>query len=100
MGTTTPKQESRAVARFIEAGNSAQCASCGANVQFRARVKAQQVICNVYVDGKWDRVEHFHRDCYEEAKQPYGEADESQPLRPKNRAAATAATPAATSTAA
>lgn len=81
----TQKWTSRAVARYIEAGNSALCASCGDAVQFRARVKVQQVICNVYVDGKWDRVEHFHRDCYDEAGKPYGEADESQPLRPKNR---------------
>lgn len=77
--------------RYIEAGNSAMCASCGAAVQFKARVKTQQVICNVYVDGRWDRVEHFHRDCYDIAEQPYGPPDESQPLRPKNRAAATTA---------
>ena len=81
---------SRAVVRFIEAGNSANCATCGDMVQFKARVKSQQVICNVYVDGKWDRVEHFHRDCYDAAGQPFGEADESQPLRPKHRSAATA----------
>ena len=82
---------SRAIVRFIEAGNSAVCASCDTAVQFKARVKMQQVICNVYVDGRWDRVEHFHRECYDTAKQPYGTPDESQPLRPKNRAAATAA---------
>jgi hypothetical protein len=86
---------SRAVVRYIEAGNSANCSACGNAVQFRARIKAQQVICNVYTDGKWDRVEHFHRECYETAGQPYGEADESQPLRPKNRPAATAASTAA-----
>lgn len=78
---------SRAVVRFIEAGNSAMCASCGVAVQFRARVKTQQVICNVYEDGRWDRVEHFHRDCYDVAGQPFGAPDESQPLRPKNRSA-------------
>lgn len=82
---------SRAVVRYIEAGNSAECASCGQPVQFKARVKSQQVICNVYVDGRWDRVEHFHRDCYDDAKQPYGTPDESQPLRPKHRPATTAA---------
>ena len=87
---------SRAVVRYIEAGNSANCTQCGAIVQFRARVKTQQVICNVYVDGRWDRVEHFHRDCYDIAGQPFGEADESQPLRPKHRPTAT---PAATTAA-
>ena len=91
---------SRAVVRFIEAGNSAVCACCDEAVQFKARVKTQQVICNVYVDGRWDRVEHYHRDCYDAADQPYGAPDESQPLRPKNRAAATAATTAAASAAA
>ena len=82
---------SRAIVRYIEAGNSANCASCGDMVQFRARVKMQQVICNVYVHGKWDRVEHYHRECYDTAGQPHGPADESQPLRPKNRPASTAA---------
>ena len=86
MATTT--FTSRAVVRYIEAGNSANCAHCGDMVQFRARVKTQQVICNVYVDGKWDRVEHFHRECYDAAGEPFGVADESQPLRPKNRPAA------------
>ncbi len=92
---STPKMTSRAVVRFIEAGNSAMCATCGDAVQFRARVKTQQVICNVYENGKWDRVEHFHRECYDTAKQPYGTPDESQPLRPKNRPAAAATTAAA-----
>lgn len=93
MATTT--FTSRAVVRYVEAGNSANCATCGAIVQFRARIKTQQVICNVYVGGKWDRVEHFHRDCYDEVGQPFGEPDESQPLRPKNRPAATATSTAA-----
>ena len=81
---------SRAVVRYVEAGNSANCAECGVMVQFRARIKTQQVICNVYVDGRWDRVEHFHRECYEVAGEPFGVADESQPLRPKNRSTAAA----------
>lgn len=96
MATTT--MMSRAVVRYIEAGNSAECASCGAPVQFKARLKMQQVICNVYVDGQWNRVEHYHRECYDAADQPYGVPDESQPLRPKHRAAASA--PAAATTAA
>jgi hypothetical protein len=79
----TTRLQSRAVARFIEPGTSANCMHCGEAVQFRARLKSQQVICNVYVHGRWDRVEHFHRDCYGAAGEPYGAADESQPLRPK-----------------
>jgi hypothetical protein len=65
--------ESRSVIRSIEPGNSALCAHCGAPVKFVARAQLRQVIANVYIDGNWDRVEHFHADCYEEAGQPYGE---------------------------
>ncbi|HEX9530669.1 MAG TPA: hypothetical protein VF954_05995 [Acidimicrobiales bacterium] len=63
---------SRAVVRSIEPGNSALCTSCGAPVKFVARAQLRQVIANVYVDGAWDRVEHFHADCYGEAGEPYG----------------------------
>lgn len=59
--------------RLIEPGNSADCAHCGERVKFQARLRLQQVICNVYVKGVWDRVEHFHADCYVEAGSPYGE---------------------------
>ena len=65
--------ESRAVVRTVEAGNSAICAHCGVQVKFVARAQLRQVICNVYEDGVWQRVEHFHADCYLEASEPYGE---------------------------
>ena len=65
---------SRAVLRRVEAGCTAVCAACGDAVKFAARLQRQQVIANVYVDGKWDRVEHFHSECYETAGDPYGEA--------------------------
>lgn len=68
------KFDSRAVFRPVEAGNSAICVVCGAQVKFTAKVKARQVIANVYVDGLWDRVEHFHEACYAEAGRPHGEA--------------------------
>jgi hypothetical protein len=35
-----------------------------------------QVIANVYVDGRWNRVEHFHEECYGEADAPYGHASD------------------------
>ena len=63
---------SRAVLRIIEAGNTALCAHCNAPVKFVARAQLKQVIANVYIDGKWDRVEHFHEPCYAEAGEPYG----------------------------
>jgi hypothetical protein len=65
---------SRAVTRLIEAGNTATCVICKLPVKFRAKSKLQQVIANVYNDGVWDRVEHFHVDCYENASRPYGPA--------------------------
>lgn len=43
-------------------------------MKFRARHRDQQVICNVYDKGVWQRVEQYHADCYTDAEQPYGEA--------------------------
>lgn len=70
--------ESRAVLRRIEAGNSAMCAHCDAPVKFVARAQLEQVIANVYQDGSWVRVEHYHPDCYVEAGSPYGEPAEAK----------------------
>lgn len=50
------------------------CAHCDEQVKFAAKVNRQQVIANVYLDGRWDRVEHFHEECYALAGAPYGEA--------------------------
>lgn len=69
----TAMTTSRAVERAIEPGNSAICVHCGQPVKFVARAQLRQVIANVYVDGSWDRVEHFHADCYVEAGAPYGD---------------------------
>jgi hypothetical protein len=85
----------RAVARFIEAGTMATCPACEQPIKFSARVRAKQVICNVYEDGRWVRVEHYHDACYEGAGEPHGATDESQLLRPKRRPAAASAASAA-----
>jgi hypothetical protein len=71
---TTFKPVSRAVLRRVEAGNSATCAHCGEQVKFTAKTQRQQVIANVYTDGRWERVEHYHSECYDEADTPYGSA--------------------------
>lgn len=68
--------ESRAVNRLVEPGNWAECSLCEEIIKFRARERRTQVICNVYTDNKWDRVEHFHTDCYLAAEEPFGEAAE------------------------
>jgi|RhiMethySRZTD1v2_1073278.scaffolds.fasta_scaffold1029044_2 hypothetical protein len=65
---------SRAVLRPIEAGSYVDCVACGQRVKFQAKLRMMQVICNVYNDGRWARVEHYHQACYEEAGSPYGES--------------------------
>jgi len=42
-------------------------------VKFAPRRHRTQVIANVYIDGRWDRVEHYHPDCYDLAHRPYGD---------------------------
>ena len=82
-GTTA---QTRAIVRFVEPGSMVDCATCGTQVKFSARNKVKQVICNVYEDGRWARVEHFHLDCYDAAGAPHGDADASQPMRTRRRA--------------
>ena len=64
---------SRAVTRPIDPGNSATCSHCGERVKYTARLHGRQVIANVYSEGRWDRVEHYHAECYGEVGQPYGD---------------------------
>ena len=78
---------SRAVLRDVEPGSTVECAHCGERVKFQAKVRNRQVICNVYVKGVWDRVEHFHADCYELADEPHGEVDTTPVVRNRARAA-------------
>jgi hypothetical protein len=102
MGSTTTKNKpkttagSRAVLRDVEPGSTVECALCGERVKFQAKVRHKQVICNVYEQGKWDRVEHFHSDCYEMAGEPHGVVD-TTPVVKARRVAATAAVPEAKS---
>ena len=70
--TTKAAGKSRAVSRLIEAGSMTNCMHCDEQVKFKARERHMQVICNVYVDGHWDRVEHFHDPCYDDAGHPHG----------------------------
>ena len=77
----TSTWQSRAVLRTIEAGSSAMCVTCDEQVKFKAKCKAHQVICNVYIDGKWNRVEHYHLECYSVVGEPYGEPVANAPTR-------------------
>lgn len=76
MVATKIQPVTRAVVRLVEAGSMVDCSHCEKQVKFRARQRDTQVICNVYVDGRWDRVEHFHDECYLEAGAPHGNADQ------------------------
>lgn len=69
-----PNFDSRAVLRLVQPGSWIDCVACGEQVKFRAREQFKQMICNVYENGVWQRVEHFHEGCYHEAGDPYGEA--------------------------
>ena len=73
MRAQTPST-SRPVTGPVEVRSALPCAACGPPVKFTAKTRLWQVIVNVYVDGVWDRVEHYHADCYNEVGQPYGSA--------------------------
>jgi hypothetical protein len=87
------KLTSRAVLRDVEAGSTVDCAFCDERVKFQAKVRNRQVICNVYVRGVWDRVDHYHAECYEQAGKPHGEIvgplDQRKSPSPAAAAAAT-----------
>jgi hypothetical protein len=85
-----PALKSRAVLRDVEPGSTVECALCGERVKFQAKVRHRQVICNVYVRGTWDRVEHFHSECYEQAGEPHGPVDTTPVVKARARAAAEA----------
>ncbi len=65
----------RAVERRVSPGDDGWCVGCGGRVRFHAVDKPVQVLANVYVEGKWDRLEVFHLGCYEKAGEPWGKAD-------------------------
>ena len=81
IATPKPAFCSRAVLRRIEAGCMAICAHCGQQIKFAAKLMKLQAIANVYVGGRWDRVEHYHEECYEEAGEPFGETGDVQVSR-------------------
>ena len=77
--TVVGSPQSRAVVREIQPGTLTTCAGCGESIGFRAAARPREVICNVYLDGAWTRVEHYHPLCYEVAGEPYGPPDTSNP---------------------
>lgn len=67
--------DSRAVLRPVYAGNEGRCAHCVERIKFNTKNRRQlQAICNIYKEGRWERVDHYHADCYVTAGEPYGKA--------------------------
>lgn len=64
--------ETRAVVRHVEPGSDVRCVLCAKQIKFAARSHPRQVIANVYSDGSWERVDHFHEECYVQTGEPYG----------------------------
>lgn len=81
----TESPGTRAVLRLIKGQPNIdwpKCVACDQFVKFespqtlKARIRngepahTHQVIANIYVDGVWDRVEHWHQACFEGAGCP------------------------------
>ncbi len=58
----------------------AKCPGCETDVYGSARI----VVANVYVEGKWDRIERWHIECYEGARAPHGAPEEAQLVKGKS----------------
>jgi len=71
----------RAVVRLVEPGSDVMCIYCSRQVKFAAKVHPRQVIANVYENGVWKHIEHYHSECYDEAGEPFGHAIELRPGR-------------------
>ena len=66
------------------------CRHCGQHIKFSPPAALQSLrrrglpahthraICNVYENGRWDRVEQFHHECYLDAGQPHGPIQETE----------------------
>ncbi len=72
MSSVPGTASTRAVVRLIEPGNDVMCTHCGRPIKFAARIHPRQVIANIYENGTWQRIEHFHAECYGEAGEPFG----------------------------
>lgn len=62
----------RAVRRPVLQGSTVICSGCATVVKYTAKARSHQVIANVYADGRWNRVEHYHPECYASSGEPHG----------------------------
>jgi len=79
--------DSRAVQRDVEPGSIIECTLCGERIKFQAKIRPKQAICNVYEGKNWDRVEHFHAECYSKAGEPHGPLDTTPVVKTRRVAA-------------
>lgn len=49
------------------------CDSCGEHIKRSGTPHPRIVLANVYTDGRWDRLDAFHPECYTAEGEPYGE---------------------------
>lgn len=42
------------------------CEKCDKEILFDTTQRTYRVLCNVYVNDKWDRLECYHPECYEQ----------------------------------
>jgi hypothetical protein len=85
MQDPTPVLGTRAVERPALPGQMQTCEGCGEKIKFQARHRRKIIICNVYEDGHWDRLENFHPACYLQAGSPHGPVDRSQSNKLPNK---------------
>lgn len=67
----------RAVEKNLLSGNQEYCSYefCSYPrhiIISKTRFPIKEIIANVYFEDKWQRVEHFHSDCYDKMGNPYG----------------------------
>jgi len=87
---TGTRPDSRAVTMIMRYNDLQECVSCGENITFLQATSNIWVVANVYVDcdhsdpvcrlclgygRRWDRIEHWHEDCYGNAGKPYGDTE-------------------------
>lgn len=90
--TEIPTNRTRAVRRLLKPnqyGNEPpRCGHCDEYVRFYSpsvlsaekfsHLTPYQVVCNVYKKKQWDRIVHFHENCYQHAGEPHGAVIEGQ----------------------
>ncbi len=76
---------SRAVSRKLQPGLGLECDACSMPIKYSAKFPTNQIIANVYDGNVWQKVVHYHEECYQELDYPHGEPIPSQPYAGKSR---------------